>query len=128
MPAPLVDPIELEAEERPEPPAPAPARSSRQTATRRRRPPTGRRRGRVLSPPEPPAGREDGLAATLRRSLAESGLSLAEVAERAGTTTPALSRFFRGRRTMTLETAERVADVLGLALLPRRGARRGGSA
>lgn len=44
--------------------------------------------------------------------------SLNELAWRAGVSQPSLSRFLSGKRDITLATASKVAEQLGLELLP----------
>ncbi len=57
------------------------------------------------------------LAGQLRAAFAESGLSRAELARRAGISYPVVHRFFGCDRNITLATASKLAGVLGLRLV-----------
>ena len=52
----------------------------------------------------------------LREAIGRSDLSAYELAEAAGVNRSVLSRFLNGRRSITLETLDRLADVLKLRL------------
>jgi transcriptional regulator with XRE-family HTH domain len=54
----------------------------------------------------------------IQDTIRDSGLSVLEVARRAGITQGQLSRFMRDERTLTLPAAEKVCRVLGLELRP----------
>ena len=74
-----------------------------------------------------------GYGELLRSALAGSGLSLFEVARRAGVQRSALARFVSGERGITFETFERVGPVVGVRLIvkparPAKGGGRGGDA
>lgn len=59
------------------------------------------------------------LSATLKAAIQAElrrGVSLRELARRAEIPAPCLSRFMAGARDLSLETAERLAGALGLAL------------
>ena len=58
------------------------------------------------------------LAGQLRAAFAESGLSRFELARRAGISYAIVHRFTGGDRGITLDTASKLADVLGLELRP----------
>lgn len=60
---------------------------------------------------------------TLQQAIRDSDFSQSEVARRAGIDVGQVSRFLRGERGMTLATAAKVADVLGLDLRLVRKAR-----
>ena len=60
---------------------------------------------------------------TLQQAIRNSDFSQSEVARRAGIDVGQVSRFLRGERGMTLATAAKVADVLGLDLRLVRKAR-----
>ena len=56
------------------------------------------------------------LEKALRRAVKESGLTRYTVAKRAGVDVAVLLRFVSGQRTITLQTAGRLADFLGLEI------------
>jgi len=60
----------------------------------------------------------------LRRAVEESDMSLVQLAERSGVNKGILSRFLRRERSMTLGTAARLAEVLGLELRRTRSRKR----
>jgi transcriptional regulator with XRE-family HTH domain len=60
------------------------------------------------------AGQE--MVETIRRAVAECGLSLNELGRRTDVNQAQLSRFMRGERTLTLPAAARVCAALGLRL------------
>ena len=60
----------------------------------------------------------------LREAFAESGISRFELARRAGISYAIIHRFIGGDRGITLETASKLADVLGLELRPKRHGRK----
>jgi ribosome-binding protein aMBF1 (putative translation factor) len=62
-----------------------------------------------------------GMSDTVRQAIEASGLSLAELARRSGVSPAQLSRFLRGERSLTLETLDPLAKVLGLELTKKRG-------
>lgn len=64
----------------------------------------------------PPRPRRRPLQEALRAAVRRSGLSRRELARRAGVGVGAVSRLADGERGVTLDTAERLAKVLGLAL------------
>ncbi|MEK6677462.1 MAG: helix-turn-helix transcriptional regulator [Planctomycetota bacterium] len=51
-------------------------------------------------------------------AFVESGLSRFELSRRAGISYAIVHRFFGGHRTITLDTASKLAGVLGLELRP----------
>ena len=55
-------------------------------------------------------------AGTIRRAVRESGQTPYAVALAAGVPQPVLSRFLRGERGITLDTAEKLCRALGLEL------------
>jgi len=63
----------------------------------------------------------------LQQGIRDSELSQSEIARRAGIDIGQVSRFVHGLRGLTLATAARVADVLGLELRlsPKRGTKKG---
>ena len=52
----------------------------------------------------------------LREAIGKSSLSAYELAEAAGVDRSVLSRFLNGKRSITLETFDRLAEVLKLRL------------
>lgn len=56
----------------------------------------------------------------LAHAIRDSGLSLRELSRQAGIHSPSLVRFLRGERGLNLETADRVAKLLGLRLVQGR--------
>ena len=59
---------------------------------------------------------ESTLSGELRRAIHESGLSLAEIAARAGVTPIVLDDFLTGERTLRSDVMDRLASVLGCEL------------
>ena len=59
------------------------------------------------------------ISGQLRYIIQGSGLSLTELARRTGVDSGILSRFMRGKRTITLETVDRLSQELGLLLIWR---------
>jgi transcriptional regulator with XRE-family HTH domain len=57
------------------------------------------------------------LTEQVRRAIRDSGLSLYALQRLTGVQPSATSRFLRGQRTITLETLDALADVLGLSLV-----------
>lgn len=72
---------------------------------------------------------ERGLGALVRAQREKRGVSQAELAERIGSTQPAIARLEAGRVRPTIDTLERVARALGLRLVVdfREGASTGQS-
>jgi transcriptional regulator with XRE-family HTH domain len=60
------------------------------------------------------------LSEQLRELIAAAGLSVYELARDAGVDRSVLSRFLAGKRTITLETVDRLAVVLKLRLIAGR--------
>lgn len=60
------------------------------------------------------------IAEQLRRAVQESGQSLYAIANATDMSQGILSRFMRSERTMTLDTAEKLTDYLGLELQPKK--------
>ena len=66
------------------------------------------------------------LAAVIRRAIAESGLTPYRIATDADVDRAIMTRFVNGQRGLTLDTASRICEVLGLELRPiRRGKAKG---
>jgi plasmid maintenance system antidote protein VapI len=62
----------------------------------------------------------------LRKAIIESPLSRYKIAKESGVGEAPLSLFVNRKRTLTLASAARVADVLGLELTPRRKKQKAG--
>jgi antitoxin component HigA of HigAB toxin-antitoxin module len=60
----------------------------------------------------------------VRRAIEASGLTPAEIGRQAGISKSQLSRFMRGERSMTLETADKLAKVLRLRMVRGRAPRK----
>jgi plasmid maintenance system antidote protein VapI len=60
------------------------------------------------------------LTQQLLDAIAESGLSGYRLAKESGVPQQVLSRFLRGERTLTIETADRLADALGLEFTKKK--------
>ena len=56
----------------------------------------------------------------VRLAIAGHGLSLNEVARRAGIQPSQVSRFMRGERGLTTESLDKLAEVLGLELRKKK--------
>ena len=56
----------------------------------------------------------------LRRAILESGLSRYAVSVRSGVDQAALSRFIAGKSSLNLDSVDKLVDVLGLEVRPRR--------
>jgi transcriptional regulator with XRE-family HTH domain len=73
-----------------------------------------------MSPPRKPAPPRETLSEQLRRAIRARGMSLSALAEESGVDRAVLSRFAAGTRTITIETADRLAAVLRLRFAPGR--------
>jgi len=62
----------------------------------------------------------DSIAGALRRALKTSELSRYAIAKETGITQSILSRFLHGKAGITLDTADRLAKILGLQLVPKK--------
>ena len=58
------------------------------------------------------------LAAVIRRAIRDSGLTPYRVATDADVDRAAMTRFLHGQRGLTLDSASRICEVLGLELRP----------
>ncbi len=56
----------------------------------------------------------------LRKAIVESGLSQNQLSGLSGVNRAQINRFVKGERTLTLESAERIAKVLKLELKKRK--------
>jgi plasmid maintenance system antidote protein VapI len=66
------------------------------------------------------------LAARIRRAIRESDLTPYRIATDADVDRAIMTRFVNGERGLTLTTASRICEVLGLELRPARRTRKGG--
>jgi ribosome-binding protein aMBF1 (putative translation factor) len=62
-------------------------------------------------------------AKEFREALKASRMSRFELSNRSGVAYSVIHRFFGGERDLTLRTASKLADVLGLELKPKRKGR-----
>ncbi len=71
--------------------------------------------------------RKTDLATQLRRAIRDSGLTPYRVATDSDVDRAIMTRFVNGDRGLTLDTASRICELLGLELRPvRRGKAKGG--
>ena len=68
-----------------------------------------------------PGFNESSLIGRLRAEVRGCGLSLNELTRRSGVSTPQLSRFVKGERSLTLPAAEKLADYFRLELVKTAG-------
>jgi len=61
----------------------------------------------------------DRISGPLRQAIKASGVSMYELARQVGIAESVLSRFLGGKQGITLATADRLADVLGVGLVAR---------
>ena len=61
-----------------------------------------------------------GLIRQLRKAIRDSGQSLNALSKACGVSNPQLSRFMRGKRTLTLTAAEKICVALRLRLIGER--------
>lgn len=61
------------------------------------------------------------LSQQIRRHVRECGLSVYAISQSSGVSQSVLSRFLAGERSPTLDTVDKLAEVLGLELRPRKG-------
>jgi transcriptional regulator with XRE-family HTH domain len=57
----------------------------------------------------------------LRRAIAESGLSFAELERRSGVKRQSLMKFAKGEQSLRLDMADKLMNCLGLEITPYRG-------
>jgi transcriptional regulator with XRE-family HTH domain len=60
------------------------------------------------------------IVAELRKAIVESGYTQNQLSELSGVNRAQINRFVSGERTLTLESAEKIAKVLGLELKPKK--------
>jgi transcriptional regulator with XRE-family HTH domain len=56
----------------------------------------------------------------LRSAIIKSGMTRYEIAKRSGVPQSALSRFMNGERSISLETLDKLAEVLSVELSPSK--------
>jgi plasmid maintenance system antidote protein VapI len=61
--------------------------------------------------------RQTPISDVLEQAIRDSRLSLRELSRQAGIHSPSLVRFLKGERGLNLDTADRVAKLLGLRLV-----------
>jgi transcriptional regulator with XRE-family HTH domain len=65
------------------------------------------------------------LTDTIQQAIRESGISLNELSKQTGVSTPQLSRFMRGERSLTLSYADKLVSFFGIEVKlptqPKRG-------
>jgi DNA-binding phage protein len=66
------------------------------------------------------AKKEFGLIGQLKHAISASGKTMYRLAKDADVTVDSLYRFMKGQRSITLEAAEKVCEVLNLELTPRQ--------
>ena len=62
---------------------------------------------------------------SLRRAIREGGMTRYAISVRTGIDQAALSRFMKGERGLSLGAIEKLMDVLGLEIRPRRKRKEG---
>jgi transcriptional regulator with XRE-family HTH domain len=60
----------------------------------------------------------------LRQAIVDSGMTRYRLAQRSGLTEPALSRFVRSKRKLSLDSVDRLMETLELEIRPRRRKRK----
>lgn len=68
--------------------------------------------------------KEGHLEKQLRGAIEASGLSVYRIAQKSSVSEGVLSRFMNRRRTITLATASKVAEALGLELVEKKRKKR----
>ena len=56
----------------------------------------------------------------LLAAIKRSGISMYRLAKNSGVSEPVLSRFISGQRDITLTTASKITEALGLVLMPKK--------
>ncbi|MHC4639401.1 MAG: helix-turn-helix domain-containing protein [Planctomycetota bacterium] len=64
-----------------------------------------------------------GIEAQLREAIMQSGMSRNQLSIKSGVDPAQLCYFVQGKRSLTLKSAEKIANVLGLELKPIKKAR-----
>jgi plasmid maintenance system antidote protein VapI len=66
---------------------------------------------------------KDTITDVLRRTIAASGMALIAIERATGVKRASVMRFLRGRQSLRLDMADRLADFFGLELRPKRKGR-----
>jgi len=66
------------------------------------------------------SGKAKGIESQLRQAILEANMSRNQLSIMSGVDPAQLSYFVRGKRTLTLQSAERIAQVLGLELVQKK--------
>jgi transcriptional regulator with XRE-family HTH domain len=61
------------------------------------------------------------ISEVLRRAIIESGLSFKKMEQETGVLRQSLMKFARGKQTLRLDMAEKLADYFGFELVERKG-------
>jgi plasmid maintenance system antidote protein VapI len=69
------------------------------------------------------SGADEPLTAALRRAIAESGMSFKSLERETGVTRQSIMKFVRGKQSLRLDMADKLADFFGLELRPRKKGR-----
>ena len=67
-----------------------------------------------------PDMRRKSIVIELRKAIVNSGYTQNQLSELSGVNRAQINRFVKGERTLTLESAERIAKVLGLELVKKK--------
>ena len=61
-----------------------------------------------------------GLESQLRQAILDSRLTRNEIIQKSGIDRAQLSYFINGKRSLTLKSAEKIVDILGFELRPKK--------
>ena len=64
-----------------------------------------------------------GIESQLRQAILESIMNRNQISKKSGVDRAQLCYFVQGKRTLTLKSAEKIAEVLGLELRPKKKGR-----
>ena len=70
-----------------------------------------------------PDMRRKSIVTELRKAIVESGYTQNQLSELSGVNRAQINRFVKRERTLTLESAEKIAEVLRLELRPKKKGR-----
>ena len=65
--------------------------------------------------------KQKGIEAQLREAILNAGMSRNQLSKLSGVDPAQLSYFVQGKRTLTLSSAEKIANALGLELIEKKG-------